>query len=133
MIYAIVGIAGAYEVSRPNRRSAGDAAPETAHEQRLRDRELSLLQQLYPGRRETNKQLGLRYLSAVQLELAIEHFERALAADPKDEELLHAYAFALSLANRDPNQVADAVARWRRNFPYSNMADPTAEARNSPP
>jgi hypothetical protein len=133
MIYGLVVLAALYEIAALRGVESPTARSGRAKrlEEMLRDdREVQLLGRLYPERRDTNYLEGLRDLmrkdGPPDLVAARRHFERALAADAKDEDLLYAYALTLDLLGEDPVLVDAAVDDWRRSFPFSTRPDPRA-------
>lgn len=133
IIYGLVALAALYEIAALRGVQGPTARPDRGRrlEEMLRDdREVQLLGQLYPERKDTNYLKGLRNLrpkaGPPDLVAARRHFERALAADAKDEDLLYAYALTLDLLGEDPVLVDAAVDDWRRAFPFSTRPDPRA-------
>lgn len=131
IIYGMVAVAALYEVAALRRGEEPSMVRGRAKrlEELLRDdREVELLGRLYPQRKDANYLKGLRALlgedGPPDLVDARRHFERALAADAKDEELLYAYALTLDLLGEDPVLVEAAVDDWRRAFPFSSRPDP---------
>lgn len=131
IIYGLVALAAVYEMTALRGEQSSTLLPGRSKrmEELLRDDgEVQLLGRLYPERRDTNYLMGLRALfrrdGPPDLIAARRYFERALAADAKDEELLYAYALTLDLLGEDAALVDAAVADWRRSFPFSTRPDP---------
>ena len=131
VVYAVAAVVALYEGAAV--RDSGTGAARAREQKRRRDllrddREAELLGRIYPQRRDSNYLKGLRALlpraGPPDPATARRYFERALAADEKDEDLLYTYAFTLDLLGEDPALVNAAVADWRRNFPFSQRAGP---------
>ena len=99
---------------------------------------------MYPGRADAEFQLGLgldaraarrslqgnrrspQAMNEVQAgyQAAARHYHRAIEMGVKSEEkLYYHYAIALIQVHADPALTDQAIADWRRNFPYSSRSD----------
>ena len=94
------------------------------------------MQQLYPGRAETEFLPGSRLdfeahkaptrpESLQMFAEAIVHYEHAMSAGLRGEQnLIYHYALALIQTQVDPGDIDVAIARWRRDFPDSDLEGP---------
>ncbi len=116
VVLLLAGIAAAWEFSHPD--------SETSSGNRKYP---YVMRELYP------QSARILYTEAVSLVIdgnlsaARKKFEAALATGDKTiEDLLYYYAVTLVRMNADPQEIDEAVANWRFNFPFSSRTDPRA-------
>lgn len=75
---------------------------------------------------QRNPKLLPQFMNALNddLQEAARHYERAQALGLKSEENLdYNYALTLMRIRADPARIDNAIATWRRNFPFSDRRD----------